>query len=388
MNVIPNGMNRREFLFAGAGAGVGLPLGVIGAKLATPSPARSELLTLYPESSKYKPTPGNAFYVPVSDGHEIYVEQVGNPNGIPIVFLHGGPGYWFTEANKRFFDPDVYRIILFDQRGANRSKPLGRLEGNTADKIVSDIEIIRKHKKVNVPKWNIFGGSWGALLARKYVNAHPESVSSLILRALPPDRPEPRYDHLFGTSKRMYPDRYRNFMNPVAHLLPPGEPKHIDILRAYFRLLTSDNRQTRENAVRSYEGIFVSNVIPPKEEETVTDRDIAEEQIDSWFRIHDHFIEPGSLSNQEQVNKIPDVPICIIHGHVDLITPYRTSEELYEMLLKTPGRNKANVYLAPVDSGHASDEPFIRDRLIRATKALPEKLSNNSTWPSLMGLPI
>ena len=131
MRVIPAGMNRRDFLFTGAGTALGLPLGVVGTKLMTPPSIQSELLTLYPESPKYKPF--STFYLPVPGGHELYIEQVGNPNGIPIVFLHGGPGYWFTEANKRFFDPDIYRIMLFDQRGANRSKPLGRLERNTTE---------------------------------------------------------------------------------------------------------------------------------------------------------------------------------------------------------------------------------------------------------------
>ncbi len=377
MKLAPSRMNRRDFLFTGAGTA----LGIVGAKLSTPSPTRSELLTLYPESPKYKPF--DTFSLQVSGGHELYVEQVGNPNGIPTVFLHGGPGYWFTESNKRLFDPDVYRIILFDQRGANRSKPLGHLGENTAQNIISDMEKIRTHENINVQSWNVFGGSWGALLARAYVKQHPERVSSLILRALPPDKPEPRYNHLFDSISRMYPDRYRDFMKPVA---PATKP--IDILNAYFRLLTHNDRRIRENAVRSWERLFVYNVIPSKDEEAITDRDIAGSQIDCWFRIHNHFIEPGSLSNQEQVNKIPDIPICIIHGHLDLIVPHETSDSLHNMLLETPGRNRSNVYLASVDAGHVAGEPLIEDRLIRVTKALPEKLRDPSkSWPSLMGLP-
>ncbi|MBN8903487.1 MAG: alpha/beta fold hydrolase, partial [Rhodospirillales bacterium] len=168
-------------------------------------------------------------YLPLSARHVMYWEQVGNPRGRPVLFLHGGPGAGAGAVHRRFFDPDFWRIVIFDQRGAGRSRPLGSLEDNTTPDLVSDIEVLRRH--LGVDRWLLFGGSWGSTLALAYAQAHPERVAGCVLRGVFLGRAQEVAWFLDGMAA-VFPDAHANF----AGFLPEAE--RADLLGAYMRRLT------------------------------------------------------------------------------------------------------------------------------------------------------
>ena len=195
--------------------------------------------SLFPEIEPY-----SQFQLRVSDIHELYVEEVGNPKGQPILFLHGGPGAGLSPKHRRFFDPQHYRIILFDQRGAGKSRPHASLEHNTTWDLVSDIEKIRTH--LNIEKWAVFGGSWGSTLALAYAETHPAHVTALILRGIFLCRKEEiHWFYQFG-AHFIYPDLWEAYQKQI----PESERK--DMVTAYYKQLTSPNEVLRLQAARAW----------------------------------------------------------------------------------------------------------------------------------------
>jgi proline iminopeptidase len=292
----------------------------------------------------------------VSDLHEIYVEQSGRPDGIPVVFLHGGPGGATTPNQRRFFDPAVYRIVLFDQRGCGKSTPHAALEQNTTWDLVDDIEKIRAH--LGIERWVVFGGSWGSTLALAYAETHPGRVSALVLRGIFMLRPhEIRWFYQEGASF-VFPDFWEGFLAPI----PPAERG--DLLAAYHRRLTGDDPETRGAAARAWatwEAATIRLMPDPELIANFSEPDAA----DSLARIESHyFMNQGFFDHPDQlldnVPSIRHIPAVIVHGRYDMCCPLTNAWDLHN---RWP---EAALEIVP-DAGHAAFEPGIVDRLIEAT---------------------
>ncbi len=291
----------------------------------------------------------------VSERHTLYVEEVGNPAGIPAVFLHGGPGAGCEPWHRQFFDPERYRVILFDQRGAGRSRPHAALEENTTWDLVEDIEWLRRH--FGIERWLVFGGSWGSTLGLAYAQAHPERVSALVLRGIFLCRDhEIRWFYQEGAS-RVFPDYWEDFVAPVE-----PEQRH-DLLRAYHRLLTGGDELRRMAAARAWsvwEGRCAT--LEPNPEVVAHFRGshvaLAMARIESHYFVNKAFLEPNQLLRD--AHRLADVPGTIVHGRYDVICPVQNAWELHRAW------PRSELAIEP-RSGHAAGEPEISAALVRAT---------------------
>lgn len=308
--------------------------------------------TLFAEIEPY-----NTFYLPVSNGHSLYVEEVGNPNGQPAVFLHGGPGGGISPNHRRLFDPEHYRLILFDQRGAGQSKPHASLEHNTTWDLVADIETLRNH--LNIKQWLAFGGSWGSTLALAYAQTHPQSVTALILRGIFLCRPaEIAWFYQEGTSW-IFPDFWADFQRPV-----PADQRQ-GMVEAYYKLLTSPDERVRLEAAKAWSK-WEGSTCKLKPDAKVIDHfeeahhALAMSRIECHYFIHNCWLEENQLL--KQADKIRHIPTWIIHGRYDVVCPVRNAWELHQAL------PDARLHIIP-DAGHAYDEPGILNALIEATDA-------------------
>lgn len=312
---------------------------------------RTPLKDLFPEIEPY-----SSGYLSVGGGHELYWEQSGNPNGAPVIFLHGGPGAGTTSKHRRFFDPDAYRIILFDQRGAGKSHPHASTENNTLGDLVEDMEKLRTHLKVD--QWHVFGGSWGSTLALAYATTHPSRCKSLILRGIFLLE-HAEVDWMLNGVQKLYPEAWETMSNFIP------EAERGDLLNAYYRRLMSDDivLQT-ESAMRwaYYEG-SLSALIP--EPETIITPEQKAEAL-ALARMEAHYFKHQLISPEnsllKQVDKIRHIPGVIVHGRYDCVCPL---EAAYRLHLAWP---EADFIIVP-DAGHSSSEPGIRSRLIEATEA-------------------
>ena len=308
--------------------------------------------TLYPPIE-----PIRADYLEVDGGHRIYYEECGNPAGKPVVFLHGGPGGGCTDAMRRFWNPDVYRIFLFDQRGCGRSTPHASLENNTTWDLVNDIEILRA--AMQVEKWQVFGGSWGSTLALAYSQAHPDRVTEIVLRGIFMLREkELRWFYQQGTSD-LFPDLWQAYLAPI----PPAERG--DLLHAYYRRLTSEDPGVRLEAARAWsiwEG-KTSTLIPNTE---IAEQFAASEMALALARIECHyFVNKGFMEENQlidNVDRIRKIPAVIVQGRYDVICPVVSAWELAQAW------PEAGLRIVP-DAGHAAFEPGIVHELITATDA-------------------
>lgn len=301
--------------------------------------------------------PYNTFFLPVSHDHTLYVEEVGNPLGQPVLFLHGGPGGGISANHRRLFDASHYRIILFDQRGSGKSRPHASLHSNTTWDLIEDIEALRQHLKIE--QWAVFGGSWGSTLSLAYAQTHSNRVSHLILRGIFLCRPEEiQWFYQEGTSW-IFPEFWQEFLAPV-----PIE-KRSEMVKTYYELLTSDNEHTRLQAAKAWskwEGSTCklkpdTNVIHHFEE---AHHALAMARIECHYFIHNCWLEPNQLLRD--AHKIAHIPTWIIHGRYDVVCPAQNAYELHQVL---PG---AHLQIIP-DAGHAYDEPGILHALIEATEA-------------------
>jgi proline iminopeptidase len=312
----------------------------------------TERRTLYPAIE-----PNHAGHLEVGDGHEIYYEESGNPHGKPAVFLHGGPGGGCTEKMRCFFNPDVYRIVLFDQRGCGKSRPHASLENNTTWDLVNDIEILRS--ALQIDRWQVFGGSWGSTLALAYAQSHPDRVAELILRGIFLLRKkEIQWLYQEGTSE-LFPDLWQHYLQPI----PKGERG--DMLGAYHKRLTSDDSEVRLEAAKAWSTWEAStSFLVPNEK--VTAAFAGSDLALSLARIECHYFVNGGFMKENQlldnIDKIRNVPAVIVQGRYDVVCPMVSAWELAQAW------PEADFRIVP-DAGHAAFEAGNIHELVMATDA-------------------
>lgn len=298
----------------------------------------------------------------VGEGHELYLEQSGNRDGIPAVFLHGGPGAGCGPSHRRFFDPERYRIILFDQRGCGRSRPHASIEHNSTWDLVADMERIRAH--LGIDRWLVFGGSWGSTLALAYAETYPERVSALVLRGIFLCRPEEIAWFYQQGASWVFPDHWRDFLAPI----PASE--HGDLLQAYHRRLTGSDAETRLAAAKAWsiwEGRCATLLPDPDIRRTFSDERLALSlaRIECHYFVHQAFLRPNQLL--EDAPRLSEIPGVIVHGRYDLICPLRSA---WELAAAWP---RASLEVI-ADAGHAAFEPGIARALVAATDRMAAEL--------------
>lgn len=300
-------------------------------------------------------TPYSSGFLSVDSTHNLYWEQSGNPDGVPVLLLHGGPGAGATPTHRRFFDPDHYRIIIFDQRGCGRSHPLGSLENNSTAHLIADMEELRTH--LGIERWHVFGGSWGSTLGMRYASEYPGRCISLMLRGIFLCEKEEVEWFLYGM-KKIFPEAWEQF----AGFLPEGE--QTDVLGAYYRRLTDNDPKTRmEAAIRwsLYEGAC-SSLLPNYETITTEEQKqhaLALARIEAHYFIND--VIPGENSLLKQIDKLRTIPAIIIQGRYDVICPIETAYKLHQAWPEAD-------YIVVPDAGHSALDPPLRSRLIEATE--------------------
>ena len=313
-------------------------------------------LNLYP---KIKPYDSGFLNI---DEHQVYFEQCGNPNGKPALFLHGGPGGGGSEDVRRFFNPNLYRIVVFDQRGCGRSKPHGCLENNTTWDLVSDIENLRK--KLSIEKWLVFGGSWGSTLSLAYAQAHPKSVSELVLRGIFLLRKEELHWFYQDGASRIFPEAWSGFLDII------DEDKRDNLMNAYHEIFKSTDKEKRLKAAvawSKWEAATSSLSYKPSLVEEFSNPEFAL----AFALIENHyFINKGWFDTENQlienIDKIRSIPAVIVQGRYDVVCPMKTAWEL------SKAWPEAEMIIAP-SSGHTAFEKEITHALISATN----KFSNN-----------
>jgi proline iminopeptidase len=311
----------------------------------------SDRRTLYPEIQPY-----HTGRLKVSGAHELYYEESGNPQGKPVVFLHGGPGGGTEPKMRRYFDPARYRIILFDQRGCGKSTPFASLEQNTTWDLVSDIESLRQECRVE--RWQVFGGSWGSTLALAYAETHAERVTELVLRGIfLVRREEFRWFYQEGTSW-IFPDFWQEFVNHI-----PLDERG-DLLSAYYRRLTSADVSVQRAAAKVWsvwEG-RTSRLIPDPELIARTGGDefsYAFARIEAHYFVHDAWLTQGR-GLLENVARIRHVPAVIVQGRYDVVCPVKSAWDLHAAW------PESELVIVP-DAGHSANEPGIIHELVSAT---------------------
>jgi len=306
--------------------------------------------------------PVRTFRLRVSDLHELHVEESGNPSGPPVIFFHGGPGAGVSPIHRRFFDPTFWRVILFDQRGAGKSTPLGELRENTTWDLVADTEKIRE--RLGIEKWLVFGGSWGSTLGLAYAEKHPEHVTGLILRGIFLARKwEIEWSFTDGM-RRIVPDAWEDFLAPLS------TRERGSIVRAYHRRLTSEDALLRREAAlawNAFEGA-ASHLVPDAKSPDPEDLEceIALARIEAHYFINGTFLESDNqlLSDAWRLRTLPGV---IVQGRYDLVCPMQSAWDL------SAAWPEARLVVVPA-AGHAADEPGISSALVEATEEFKKKV--------------
>ena len=311
-------------------------------------------LTLYPALE-----PNRTGYLTTGDGHEIYYEESGNPKGKPVVMIHGGPGGGTNPTMRRYHDPRLHRIVLFDQRGCGRSTPHASLDNNTTWHLVADMERIRAH--LGIERWQLFGGSWGSTLALAYAQTHPERVTDMILRGIfTLRRAELRWFYETGADW-VYPDTFEAYRTHIP------QAERGDMIAAYYKRLTSPDYATRLAAAKAWsmwEGSALSLIPDPERVRQFG----ADDYAMAFARIESHyFVNRGFFERDDQllanVARIRHIPAVIVHGRYDMCTPLRIGWELSRAWPEADFRIVA-------DAGHAMSEPGIVHELIAAGRRL------------------
>jgi proline iminopeptidase len=311
---------------------------------------------LYPPREAY-----NEGYLEVSDIHTIHYEESGNPQGKPIVLLHGGPGGGCPPFYRQYFHPDKWRLVMFDQRGCGKSKPHAELRENTTWDLVSDIEKLREY--LDIDKWVVFGGSWGSTLSLAYSQTHPSRCAGLILRGIFMLRQkEIRWFYQEGTSY-IFPEAWEEYLKPI-----PLEERG-DMITAYYKRLTSPDIKIRLEAARAWsiwEG-STSKLFPDTQ---LIQSFGGNEFADAFARIECHyFVNKGFFENEDQllvnVDKIRHIPAVIVQGRYDIVCPMISAWELHQ-------RWQEAEFIVVPDAGHSMSEPGIRSALVDATDRFSE----------------
>ncbi|HEV2593894.1 MAG TPA: prolyl aminopeptidase [Sphingomicrobium sp.] len=313
------------------------------------SPARR---TLYPPIQPYQ-----TGMLDVGDGHSLYWELSGNPDGKPVVFLHGGPGGGSSPDHRRQFNPEKYKILVFDQRGCGKSTPYASLENNTTFDLVADIEKLR-NAIAKVDKWQVFGGSWGSTLALAYAETYPERVTELVLRGIFLfDQDEIDWMYKKGGASQIYPDKFEEFLAPIP------ESERDDLVEAYRKRLTSDDNDVQLVAAKAWskwEGDIVTLLPSPSTIEHFTSPDvaIAVARIENHYMANHGWLEEGQLL--EGAKKLKGIPGVIVQGRHDTCTPPVAAWHLKRAW------PEVELNIIP-DAGHLFSEPGNLDALVRAT---------------------
>lgn len=308
------------------------------------------LRTLYPQIEPFE-----TGFLDTGDGHRIYWERCGTKGAKPAVFLHGGPGGGISANHRRQFDPRLYDVTLFDQRGCGQSTPHASLDNNTTWHLVADIERLRE--MAGVEQWLVFGGSWGSTLALAYAETHPERVSELVVRGIYTlTRAELDWYYQFGVSE-MFPDKWERFQAPI----PVAE--RAGMMAAYRKRLTGTDRQVQVDAAKAWsvwEGETITLLPEPETSSKygVDDYALAFARIENHYFVHGGWLEEGQLIRD--AHKLADIPGVIVHGRYDMPCPARYAWELHKAW------PRAEFFLVE-GAGHAFSEPGILDRLIYAT---------------------
>jgi len=313
---------------------------------------------LYPELDKYKSS-----HLDMDVLHQLYVEECGNKDGIPVIFLHGGPGSGCNENHRRYFNPEKYRIIIFDQRGCNRSTPQGCIKNNTTNDLLQDIERIRKH--LDIEKWLLFGGSWGATLGLLYAETYPEHVSGMILRGTFLARQKDLDWFVKEGANQIFPDHWDEFLKVIP------QQNQADLIDAFYQCLLNVDDEQRVSCARAWSA-WASKVVTyslgetANEEEEVIDTILNEVSIELHYAKNKYFIKENQILND--INMIPNVPVMLIHGRRDLTCTLQSSWALYKAL-------PHSILSIIPDAGHLAGETPMIDALIKATDKMSDILS-------------
>ncbi|KRW58962.1 prolyl aminopeptidase [Pseudomonas sp. TTU2014-080ASC] len=315
--------------------------------------------TLYPDIKPYA-----RHELAVEAPHVLYVDESGTSTGLPVVFIHGGPGAGCDASSRRYFDPALYRIITFDQRGCGRSTPHASLENNTTQALVEDMERIREH--LGIDKWVLFGGSWGSTLALAYAQAHPQRVLGLILRGIFLARPEDvRWLYQEGAS-RLFPDYWEDYLSPI-----PADERD-DLVSAFYKRLTGPDQIAQMHAAKAWstwEGrtatLRPNPLIVDRFSEAARALSIA--RIECHYFTNNSFLEPNQLLRD--IGKIAHLPGVIVHGRYDVICPLDNAWALH----KAWPNSELQIIR---DAGHSAAESGITDALVRAADEMARRLLN------------
>ena len=314
--------------------------------------------SLYPSILPYA-----SQHLPVDSLHTLYIEECGNPDGLPVVFLHGGPGGGCEPMHRRFFDPEQYRIILFDQRGCGQSTPHAELRDNTTGHLVADLEAIRQ--KLGIERWVLFGGSWGSTLALAYAETHPQQVLGMILRGIFLARAREIHWFYQDGANRFFPDLWEQFLAPI----PVSERE--DLIQAYYQRLTGNDELERLRVARAWaawEGatLTLERCSQVLDSFTEAHKALSLACIEAHYFINDCFLEPDQLLRK--ANRLAGIPGYIIHGRYDMVT---TLDNAWSLSRAWPAAELRIVGVA----GHSASEPGIIDALITATRRMAETLT-------------
>lgn len=313
---------------------------------------------LYPEIKPY-----SRHDLKVDDLHTLYMEESGSPDGIPVLFIHGGPGGGCSGQDRRYFDPEKYRIILFDQRGSGRSTPHAELENNTTPHLIDDIEAIRIH--LNIDKWALFGGSWGSTLSLLYAQAYPERVLGMVLRGIFLCRDKDLHWFYQAGADRIFPDYWKDFLAPIP------EDERGDMMTAYYQRLTSNNEIAKMAAAKAWsiwEGRCATLRPNPEVVNDFADphKAVSLARIEAHYFVNKIFVEPDQILNN--MSRLEGIPATIIHGRYDMVCPLDNATAVYEKW------SDAELFIIR-DAGHSSREPSIVDALVKSTDAMAKRLS-------------
>jgi len=319
------------------------------------------LRTLYPELEPFATD-----VLESDDGHSIYFEQCGNKTGLPVIFLHGGPGSGCNENHRRYFNPDKYRIIIFDQRGCHRSTPTGSVKNNSTEDLLIDIESIRN--KLNIEKLVLFGGSWGATLALLYAEQNPQHVSAMILRGTFLARQCDFEWFAHDGVNRIFPEYWQEYLTLF------DESEKDDLLGSLHRRVFSENRETQVEAARAW-SLWAGRVVTHSlglDEAYVLDEDddklINEVRVEMHYAKNRYFIKENQIL--DNISQMPDVPVTIIHGRKDLTCLAESSWTVHQALVDSNLLNSELVIIP--DAGHLSSEPAMVDALVSATDQMAD----------------
>ncbi len=316
------------------------------------------MLTLYPSIKPY-----NKFHLKVSDIHEVYIEECGNPRGIPLLVLHGGPGAGCDSIMPRLFDSAHYRIILFDQRGAGRSTPHAELAENTTQHLINDIETIRAHLKIE--QWLLFGGSWGATLALAYAQSFPQQVLALMLRGVFLCRKQDVNWFYQDGAGHIFPDYWEDYIKPIP------EDERGDFVAAYHKLLTGPDELQRMSAAKAW-SLWEARCATMRPNHSLvdhfTDPHVAMSLacIEAHYVLNGSFLEPNQLLNN--AHKLAGIPGVIVHGRYDMVCPL---DNAFDLQRAWPESHLDIVR----DAGHSAMEPGIIDAMVRAGRNMANRFA-------------